>query len=171
MSRFKKGVYWTVIVTIIGLPFFITAYSMLTDIKKYPQWFESLTTAVLPFLIFLELAGIFMILTGFHQMKVDKEIEMYGEPTYGKIIDITETGLYVCDKPELTAKILVYIPVEDNIQVFNKVIGFPPVPYQMKDYIKVLYSDDDIKIVETIDVGSVPKDKFDFIEEANKKIR
>ena len=105
-----------------------------------------------------------MIVAGAKTIIKDKKTDKYGTSTYGLITDISETGSYVNNNPELRATILTYLPFEGITKTFKEIIGFAPPKYDIGTYVLLNQHEDDINIVQSTDKNFIPSDILKELE-------
>ena len=103
-----------------------------------------------------------------------KKTEKYGEICYGIVTNVYPDGSYVNNAPEYQADVYLYITSEGRTDTITEIIGFDPMKYPTKSYVKVKYYQGDINIIEGLNsIKDVPmatqryfKEYEDFREQA-----
>ena len=142
MFELKFGMIWEAIVLIISVAF-------LSDIVAGGE--EAI--ALIPISLFLLLfhgIGIFLLFVGIKKVVANRKTEKYGEECFGKIIDIHPNGNSVNGRKELAAVISVFIPTEGQSRDFKEVVGMGTSPYEIGDYIKGKFFNNDVNIMEKV---------------------
>jgi hypothetical protein len=106
-----------------------------------------------------------MIVAGIKTVIKDKKTDKYGISTYGLITNISETGSYVNNNPELRADILTYLPYEGTTKTFKEIIGFAPPKYDIGTYVLLNQHEDDVNIVQSTDKNFIPRDILEKLSE------
>ena len=107
--------------------------------------------------------GFWMIANGYKQIKKDRDTDKYGKFTYGRILNISPTGSYVNNNPELKASVLF---VKDGLDyVYNEIIGFDQNKYRSGQYVKIKHYNDDVNILGVVSEQSIPYDTVAQINE------
>ena len=106
-----------------------------------------------------------MLVAGAKTVIKDKKTDKYGISTYGLIINISETGSYVNNNPELRADILTYLPYENTTRTFKEIIGFAPPKYEIGTYVLLNHHEDDVNIVQSTDKNFIPSDVLEKLGE------
>jgi hypothetical protein len=109
--------------------------------------------AEIPIFVFIILGlfvaiGLFMFIKGLKKIIQNKKTEKYGEICYGIITNVYPDGSYVNDAPEYQADVYLYITSEGRTETITEIIGFDPMKYPIKSYVKVKYYQGDINIEE-----------------------
>ena len=102
--------------------------------------------------------GVFVLRSGIKKLKRNRATAKNGTLTYGIILDVVETNVYVNDKPELRANVII---VRDGLaHDSSETVGYDPYKYKQGQFIRCLYYNDDINILGTIDSQDIPRDIF-----------
>ncbi len=118
--------------------------------------------------------GLYMLIKGIKKIIQNKKTEKYGEICYGIVTNVYPDGSYVNNAPEYQADVYLYITSEGRTDTITEIIGFDPMKYPTKSYVKVKYYQGDINIIEGLNsIKDVPmatqryfKEYEDFREQA-----
>ena len=103
------------------------------------------------------LVGILFFVSGLLEIFKNYKTDKYGEPCYGRILNISNTGCYSNDVPELKATICVYVESTGTLEFADEILGIATkVPYSKGDYIEGKFYKGDINITSEISQSNVP---------------
>lgn len=155
------GTIWTLFVT----PIFI----MCLVVPGEQRGGVDMSLGLFMFFILFEAIGLFLLISGIKKVKKDKKTNKLGEITYGQIISIYGTGSSVNGKEELQAEIQTYLPNENIIKKINEIIGFPPIYYNVGDFVQLKYYEGDINVVQVVSENAIPNTILVLLKEETKK--
>lgn len=115
-----------------------------------------MTPSLFIFLMIFEVIGLVFLFSGIKQVVIDKKTDKYGNMTYGQIIHIYGTGSEYNGKEELQAEILVYLPTENKTKKINEIIGFPPLEYNVGDFVQLKIYENDVNVVRVVLENEIP---------------
>lgn len=137
MFQFKFGLMWTAFCIIFAIV-----------IGASESWGAFLI--IVPFLMI----GVYLISSGWKQIQRDKATARLGEFAYGIIVEISTTGAFVNDRPELQAEVLF---LKDGVSFrYQDVIGFDRNKYRVGDYVKLKHHEGDINILGKAFENDIP---------------
>lgn len=119
------------------------------------------------FLVFF-LLGIYLVFSALYDSYIKKKIDLEGIEVYGKIINISTTGVYINDIPQLKATVRTYLPKTGTVECFNAVIGLSPSQYRVGDYLKVKYYNGNINIIEIADEKYIPSVEYKQLNDSER---
>ena len=103
------------------------------------------------------LVGIVFFVSGLLEILKNYKTDKYGEPCYGRILNITNTGCYSNGVPELKATICVYVESTGTLEYADEILGMATkVQYSKGDYVEGKYYNGDINIISEISENLVP---------------
>lgn len=115
------------------------------------------------------LVGIIFFVSGLLEILKNYKTDKYGEPCYGRIINVFNSGSYVNGVPELKANIAVYVESTGTLEYTEEILGLAPkVPYSKGDYVEGKYYNGDINITSEISQSEVPSH---IVSELNELIK
>lgn len=161
MFKLKFGLLWTLFVT----PIFI----MCLVIPGEQRGGVDMSPGLFIFFIIFEAIGLFLLVSGIKQVIKDKKTNKFGDITYGQIISIYGTGSSSNGKEELQAEILTYVSNQNTLKRFNEIIGFPPIIYNVGDFVQLKFYEDDINIIQTVSENMIPNTVLTLLKEESKK--
>ena len=161
MFKLKFGLLWTLFVT----PIFI----MCLVIPGEQRGGVDMSPGLFIFFSIFEAIGLFLLVSGIKQVIKDKKTNKFGDITYGQIISIYGTGSRSNDKEELQAEILTYVSNQNTLKRFNEIIGFPPIIYNVGDFVQLKFYEDDINIIQTVSENMIPNTVLTLLKEETKK--
>ena len=161
MFKIKFGILWTLFVTPIFIMCLVIPGEQRNGVDMSPTLFM--------FFMFFEAIGLYLLVSGIKQVKKDRKTNELGEITYGQIISIYGTGASSNGKDELQAEIKTYLPNENVIKSINEIIGFPPIDYNVGDFVQLKYYEGDINIVQVVSENTIPNIILTLLKEEFKK--
>lgn len=103
------------------------------------------------------LVGILFFVSGLLEILKNYKTDKYGEPCYGRILNIYNSGTYINDVPELKANICVYLESTGTLEFVDEILGVATkVPYSKGDYIEGKFYKGDINITSEISQSNIP---------------
>lgn len=123
------------------------------------------TLMMIPF----TLIGVVIMRSGIKEISKNRATEKNGKQCFGKVFGIEETGDRVNGKSLYKAKLLVYVPEESTVEIFEESIGFDYTKYPIGSYVSVKYYCGDINFEYSVYEKNVPeyiKQKLDREYEA-----
>ncbi len=163
MSKLKFGIVWTAFTTIV--------FAIVLFIPGEDRGGADMSAGLFLFFIFFEYIGIRMIRSGAKVVIADKKTDDFGNIVFGRILDISTTGTYTNNIPELKATILAYIPEEGGTRTFTEIIGYSAKDYPPGTFLLLKHFEDDVNIVQIIQEDSVSavaleklKDKTEYFD-------
>lgn len=108
--------------------------------------------------------GIFLVVKGAKRLIKDKSTEKNGEICYGRIKEISPTGVTVNGNQQLKAKVYFYIPSLNKEEILDEVIGYSYNSYHEGEYVKLKYYNNDINILGKVDKNEVPQNVLNIYE-------
>ena len=109
------------------------------------------------FIGFFWLVGLVIFVIGIIELLRNHKTDKYGETCYGRILNISNTGCYSNDVPELKATICVYVESTGTLEFADEILGIATkVPYSKGDYIEGKFYKGDINITSEISQSEVP---------------
>lgn len=144
MFQFKFGLMWTAFCIIFAIV-----------IGASESWGAFLI--IVPFLMI----GVYLISSGWKQIQRDKATARLGEFAYGIIVEISTTGAFVNDRPELQAEVLF---LKDGVSFrYQDIIGFDRNKYRVGDYVKLKHHEGDINILGKAFENDIPVEVMDSL--------
>ena len=161
MFKVKLGVVWTLFVT----PIFL----MCLFVPGEQRGGADMTPGLFMFFLVFEAIGVGLLYSGLKQIKKDRRTNKMGIITYGQIISISGTGSSVNGVEELQAVILTYLPNEHCVKQFSEIIGFPPIKYNVGNFVQLKYYDGDVNIVQAVSENSISYAILDLFKEETQQ--
>ena len=112
---------------------------------------------LLPMMLFFWAIAIVFIVKGVKKVNANKRTEMHGEDTFGFLLKIKESGLYVNNTPELEGTFLVYVSSLNKVVEITETIGFDDSRYRISPYVRLKYFEGDINIEDILIEEMVPE--------------
>ena len=151
------GLFWTACTAVVTFASYFsgTTISVNGQIVSQEEFNEMLFPKI--FLGIFWAVGLFMLYLGISKIIKNYRTSEYGEICYGRIIDISKSGTYVNDVPELKALVTVYVESTGTLENVEEVIGLATEKkYKIGDYIEGKYYNGDINIESYLDESIVP---------------
>lgn len=161
MFKFKFGLVWTLFVTLIFIMCLVVPGEQRGGVDMSPGLFI--------FFVIFEVIGLFLLVSGIKQIIKDKKTNKFGDITYGQIISIYGTGSSTNGKEELQAEILTYVSNQNIVKRINEIIGFPPINYNVGDFVQLKFYEGDINIVQVVSENMIPNTILTLLKEETKK--
>lgn len=161
MFKLKFGLVWTLFVT----PIFI----MCLVVPGEQRGGVDMNLGLFIFFIIFEVIGLSLLVSGIKQVIKDKKTNKFGDTTYGQIISIYGTGSSTNGKEELQAEILTYVSNENTVKKINEIIGFPPIEYNVGDFVQLKIYEGDINIIQSVSENIIPYTILTLLQEETKK--
>ena len=103
------------------------------------------------------LVGILFFVSGLLEILKNYKTDKYGEPCYGRIINIFNSGSYVNGVPELKANIVIYLESTGTLEYTEEILGLATkISHSKGDYVEGKYYNGDINIISGISENMVP---------------
>ena len=150
MFNFKFGLAWTAFMVVFTLGVCSSG--------------EGIGLGLILFLGLFWAIGIGVMVSGIKMIYKDRQTEINGDFCYGRMINLSPTGCYVNDVPELKADFLVLLP-EGNIRLMTEIVGMAhKISYVIGDYFELKIYNDDINIVGQIQKEHMPAQVLEALE-------
>ena len=147
------GLFWEAITSLISFAFLIPVFS--GD--------DTISIFLIGFFLLFHVIGIGLIIIGARKIIRDRSTSKLGEECYGYVIDISPNGNYINGSPQLNAKTVVYIRSENDVREIAEYSGTGTSKYNVGDYVKVKYYNNDINFIEKVPENTIPYDIKDKI--------
>lgn len=146
------GLFWEAITTFISVTFLATG-----GITQEGSLF------LIIFFTVFHAIGIFMLVKGIRKIIRDNKTNKLGEECYGCVIDLHPNGNYVNGSPQLNAKVLIYVKSEAQTKEIEEYAGTGISKYNVGEYIKVKYYNNDINFIGKVTENEIPLDVKNYI--------
>ncbi len=148
MFKLKFGLLWTAFTT------FVFAICVIVPAEERNG--AEMSVGLFLFFSLFEIIGIWVIISGIRQIRIDHKTKKFGETAYGRIISISETGASSNGNNEYQAEVLTYLPSENATKYFKEIVGFDPIQYDDGDLVELKYYNNDINILQVVTEDQIP---------------
>jgi hypothetical protein len=119
---------------------------------------------LLPFLI----AGIWLLYSGIKKVTKNAETHAKGTPSYGLVVDFSETGTYINGHAVWNAHILA-IADYGLVREFKEEVGTRP-KFDVGDFVSIKYYQDDINVTGRVNLYAIPEQARNVLQSASQRM-
>ena len=111
--------------------------------------------------------GVWFLYTGIKKAKRNAETNVKGTPSYGLVVDFSETGTYINGNAVWNAHILA-IADYGLVREFKEEVGTRP-KFDVGDFVSIKYHQDDINVTGRVNLYEIPEKARNILQSAYQK--